>query len=181
MDTSDTIAKYKEYEPSRLGPRCATVILARKLGSSSRADDISFAELTNASGVVSMPWHYSREKPAILFGACAVITRTKIFSFASSKVSAVVLTSPVMDNDDNTSYCRLLQLDSLQKKIIFHESRRSFPMLISVLMTVRFFVNDGKAVCKASMNMNCDCGGNGPANSCDVKAKAGEWEMPLYP
>ena len=47
---------------------------------------------------------------------CAVITRTKILSFASSKVSAVVLTWPVMDNDDCTPYCKLLQLDSLQKR-----------------------------------------------------------------
>ena len=124
MYTSDTIAKYQKYVPSRLDPRRATVILATKLGSSSRADDISFAEQSNASGVGSMPWHDSREKPSILFDACAVITRTKILSFASSKVSAVVLTSPVMDNDDCTPYCGLLQLDSLQKKIIFHESRR---------------------------------------------------------
>ena len=45
------------------------------------------------------------KKPAILFGACAVITRTKKNSLASSKVSAVVLTWPVMDKDDCTSYC----------------------------------------------------------------------------
>ncbi len=124
MDTSDTIAKYQEYVPSRLGPRRATVILATKLGSSSRADDISCAEQSNASGVGSMPWHDSRKKQTFLFDACAVITRTKILSFASSKVSAVVLTSPVMDNDGCTPYYRLLQLDSRQKKIIFHESRR---------------------------------------------------------
>ena len=108
--------------PSRLGPRRATVILATKLGSSSRADDISFAEQSNASGVGSMPWHNSRQKPTFLFDACAVITRTKILSFASSKVSAVVLTWPVMDNDDCTPYCRLLQLAT--EKIIFHETSR---------------------------------------------------------
>ena len=112
MDTSDTIAKYQKYAPSKLGPRRATVILATKLGSSSRAEDISFAEQSDASGVVSMPLYDSRKKPAILFGACAVITRTKTLSFAPSKVSAVELTSPVMDNDDYKPYCRLLQLAS---------------------------------------------------------------------
>ncbi len=116
MYTSDTISKYQKYASSRLGPRRATVILATKLGSSSSADDISFAEQSNASGVGSMPWYDSRERPTFLFDACAVITRTKILSFASSKVSAVVLTWPVMVNDDYTPYCRLLQLDSLQKK-----------------------------------------------------------------
>ena len=124
MNIPHTIAKYKKYAPSRLGPRRVTVILATKLGNSSRADDISFAEQSNASGVVSMPSNDGRKTPVILFGACAVITRTKILSFASSKLSMVVLTWPVMDNDDCTPYCRLLQLDSLQKKIIFHESRR---------------------------------------------------------
>ncbi len=112
MNIPHTIAKYKKYAPSRLGPRRATVILATKLGNSSRADDISFAEQSNASGVDSMPWYASRKKPAILFGACAIITRTKISSFASSKVSAVVLTWPVINNDDCRPYCRLLQLAS---------------------------------------------------------------------
>jgi hypothetical protein len=113
MDTSDKIAKYQKNVPSRLGPRRATIILATKLCSSSSAEDISFAEQSNASGVGSMPWHNSRRKPTFLFDACAVITRTKILSFASSKVSAVVLTWPViMDNDDCTPYCRILQLAS---------------------------------------------------------------------
>ena len=72
MDTSDKIAKYQKYAPSRLGPRRAAVILATKLGNSSSADDISFAEQSNASGVVSMPWYDSRKKASdIILRLCS--------------------------------------------------------------------------------------------------------------
>jgi hypothetical protein len=108
MDTSDTIAKYQDYAPSRLGPRWATVILATNLA-------VRMTFHSQNSRMLAVPWHDSRKKASNFIRRLCSYYADKDLSFASSKVSAVVLTSPVMENDDCTSYCRLLQLDLLQK------------------------------------------------------------------